>query len=650
MDNKSFRIVIVFIIVIVAFGLLGASEPNILMDASDLKQRAIQSISSAHSIPLEHLKVVKSAKVTYASQGVDAHKFKVMDARDGTIYLVTLTSSGREFDGEQVFSAEQTAYAEKYGRVDSILAQWMQNAPEAEKISVVIWMKNLSPEMASSRPDPDAKLSQEEMNAFNAEQTASLEQLAQSLTTGMVTELRQMGVEASASSGVPVVYADLSASQIRDLSRRPEVDTIYFAPISTPDLDTARFTIRANVPQSAGINGDGVQAAQIEVGGRVATSNPYLSGVVQDPMFVCASPDPHGTGVAGIIRSTNATFRGIAPGVTLRAGGSCTGLTAQLQSRANAARTWGAKVINLSFGANMGRTPGADDRFYDYFSINYGLSIVKSAGNEAGPCGSGSGNVTSPGLGYNTITVGNLDDLDTTAWGDDVMDNCSSFVDPTSQNNDREKPEVAAPGSFIVSTTNSSPFVGLIGSGTSFAAPMVTGVVAQMMERNPALMTEPEAVKAILIASATHNIEGSSRLSDKDGSGGINANLADVAARRSTAGVPKRGNWGNRTYSCTSPIELVVGTMNLQAGRNLRLAIAWDQNPDYASYSLRPSADLDLVVLNSAGTVVAVSASFDNTYEVVQFTPSVAGAYKIGVFKERCDLTPKFLGWSWIQQ
>jgi len=171
-----------------------------------------------------------------------------------------------------------------------------------------------------------------------------------------------------------------------------------------------------------------------------------------------------------------------------------------------------------------------------------------------------------------------------------------------------------------------------------------------MMERNPALMTEPEAVKAILIASATHNIEGSSRLSDKDGSGGINANLADVAARRSTAGVPKRGNWGNRTYSCTSPIELVVGTMNLQAGRNLRLAIAWDQNPDYASYSLRPSADLDLVVLNSAGTVVAVSASFDNTYEVVQFTPSVAGTYKIGVFKERCDLTPKFLGWSWIQQ
>ena len=653
MGKKFFRISMSFLLVVTAFGLLGISKPDVRADGSDLKQKALDSVSSAYGIPLENLKVAKSTKINYASQGVDAYKFKVMDTRSSSIYLVTLASDGRNLDDQQLFSAEQAASTERYGHVDPFLAQWLQNASASEKISVVIWMKNLSPdsEAARLRPNPSAKLSQEEINAFNSGRAVDLEQQVQSLTAGMVSELQQMGIEASASSGVPVVYADLSAPQIRDLSLRPEVDTIYFAPTAQPALTSARFTIKAHLAQNSGINGDGVQVAEIEVGGRVSPSNPYLSGVFQDTVSACASADPHGTGVAGIIRSTHATVRGIAPGVTLRAGASCTGVLSQLHARSEAARTWGAKVFNHSWGADTNLVPGASDRFFDYYTINYFLSVVIAAGNAASPCVPGDGQVGSPALGYNVISVGNFDDLDTQTWADDVMGDCSSYVDPTSEHGDREKPEVSAPGSFITTTSISSPWINFTNSGTSFAAPMVTGVVAQLMERNTTLQAWPEAVKAILIASATNNIEGNSRLSDKDGAGGINANLADIAARRATAGVPRRGSWGGRPYSCGAPATLQVGTMNLQAGRLTRLAIVWDQNPDYASYGVRPSADLDLIVRNPANTAtVATSVSFDNTYEVVQFTPSSAGTYRIMVAKARCNLTPRFLAWGWIQQ
>ena len=41
--------------------------------------------------------------------------------------------------------------------------------------------------------------------------------------------------------------------------------------------------------------------------------------------------------------------------------------------------------------------------------------------------------------------------------------------------------------------------------------------------------------------------------------------------------------------------------------------------------------DLDLTVIAPNGGVVASSASYDNAYEVVNFTPSVSGQYKIRV-------------------
>jgi hypothetical protein len=302
-------------------------------------------------------------------------------------------------------------------------------------------------------------------------------------------------------------------------------------------------------------------------------------------------------------------------------------------------------VINLSWGSNIGLTPGSNDRFYDDMVINRYRTIVKSAGNEAGPCNSGTGNVTSPGLAYNVITVGNFNDMNTSGWSNDIMHGCSSYVDPSSTHGDREKPEVAAPGTGINSTRTSSPWTGAVGSGTSVAAPMVTGGAALLMETNSSLKVWPEAVKAILMVTAVNNIEGAKGLSDEDGAGGIELYKARRVAKRRVE-IGTRG-WGAKSYSCSSATWRTLATMKLKANVRTRAAIAWDTDDNYSDYKNRPGADLDLWVRDPSGNLVESSISWDNTYEIVDFTPTQTGNYELQVRKFRCDHNPRWLGWAW---
>jgi subtilisin family serine protease len=249
----------------------------------------------------------------------------------------------------------------------------------------------------------------------------------------------------------------------------------------------------------------------------------------------------------------------------------------------------------------------------------------------------------SPGTAFNVITVGNFDDKNSVAWSGDTMNVCSSWRDPTSTNGDREKPEMSAPGTNINTTHTASPWIGANVTGTSFSSPIVAAAAALLIDRNSTLGSWPEAVKAILMATAVHNIEGSARLSEFDGVGGLVAQYADDVARR------VNGNWAGRSYTCTTANPLNATTMALTAGRRTRVVIVWDNDPAYASYATRPSADLDLSIRNPAGSVVASSVSYDNTYEIVDFTPSTSGTYTLRITRPRCSLSPRYLGWAWFR-
>jgi len=447
-----------------------------------------------------------------------------------------------------------------------------------------------------------------------------------------------------------MLFADLTPDQIGQVAAWSEVDTLYLETPAEPALNIARTVIGADVVQNLGITGNGVKVAEMEVGGRVF-AHPALAGVINDNAYSCTTN--HSTHVAGIIRSTDPVFTGIAPNVLLRVGGSCDGDTSEILERSTRAADWGARVFNLSFGRYTDRLPSYEALFYDSIVRNGRRSVIVSAGNRGTTgCTQGTnGAVTSPGTAYNVVTVGNFDDQNTRSWYDDVMDPCSSWKDPISTNGDREKPEVAAPGANILSTIRFPN--GLFGfgnmTGTSMATPMVTGGAALLIERVPTLATWPEIVKAILMASALHNIEGDFRLSEYDGAGGIVLERADQIAQGSL------GNWGGIYYPCSQPANLDLATMSLLAGRPTRAVMAWDTDPSidlYLAnlYQYRPSADLDLEVLDPSGSVVAVSNSYDNTYEIVQFTPAVSGDYTLRVVKYRCGGTDAgYLGFAWTR-
>jgi len=312
-------------------------------------------------------------------------------------------------------------------------------------------------------------------------------------------------------------------------------------------------------------------------------------------------------------------------------------------NRTGAAVSWGANVLNHSYGADTNRVVGSMDVYMDNLVHTVGRSTFVAAGNDAVACGTGvNGDVLSPGLGYNTVTVANFDDRNTGAWSDDIMRFSSSWRDPVSYWGDRDKPEVAGPGSYMNSTTTASPWTGDIGSGTSYASPVVAGIAADMMQYNWSLPAWPEALKAILMTGAGHNIEGSSRFSECDGAGAIHVKTIDDIMRG------WGGGFGQYGYYCSAPEYLTLATKWFVAGRQSRVTIVWNTPTSYSGYPLRPSADLDLRIIHPNGsTVVTGSYSNDNTFEIVSFYPPVSGNYKIQVWKRRCDVNPQYLGWSY---
>jgi hypothetical protein len=126
----------------------------------------------------------------------------------------------------------------------------------------------------------------------------------------------------------------------------------------------------------------------------------------------------------------------------------------------------------------------ADDffaRLIDRAIDSFGLAFVISAGNE--------GKLTSPGNAYNGITVA--------AW--DVKDREKPIPDWSGRGSTadgRKKPDIAAPGMHVAVATLHSRGVA---SGTSIAAPHVTGALALLSQFG---VTDQLRAKALLINSA----------------------------------------------------------------------------------------------------------------------------------------------------
>jgi hypothetical protein len=632
------------LVVLALLFLIGSEGPARVaaqIEAPGAAATARAFVAREHGLPLAALSVVHRARAADPVTGRPQLVFKVLDARTGRTYSAALDAGNPRTAGRRWSARVRAALLARRSRVDGSLADRLRLQGSGPSVPVIVWLKEPRPRQLArppAKPAPGQELGEAEARAFVERAGAERESAVAPLVAPVAARLRGLGHVPRPLRHVPALALDVPSSAVNTLAAWAEVDRVYLDVLNEPELDQARPSLKSTIVSNRGYNGTGVKVAMIEVGGRVAP-NDYLE-ISQDPTTICASPSEHSTGVAGLINSNHPVTRGIAPGARLWVGGSCTGSSSQLQSRANAAANWGARVLNLSWGASATTIPGGNDRFFDDMVLNRHIFVVKSAGNRAGPC-QGDAKITSPGLAFNVLTVGGYDDRNTVQWTDDIMDDCSSHLNPTSANDDREKPEIVAPSMHIDSTTPMG--VGDIGSGTSFAAGMVTGVVAQLMQRAPSLQFWPEALKAILMATAVHNVEGDRRISDKDGVGGLSVDRADDVARGF------RGDWDGMEYECdeNTPGPTVNVPMALVAGRRTRAVIVWNADPAYELYELQPGADLDVNVLDPSATVVATSASLDNTYEIVDFVPATAGTYTLQITASRCDVSPRALAYAW---
>lgn len=441
----------------------------------------------------------------------------------------------------------------------------------------------------------------------------------------------------------PMIEVSLTPEEILEIDQWTEIDTIYPATPMESHLAVSRAAVGVDHLHDWNVDGAGQRIGVIEVGGDVTFNfddNPAVDMglITRDTANTCRSD--HGDKVVGVLHSQDSVRRGMTPAAELRLGGSCGGNDGELIAASTRAINWGATVLNLSFGATLpaGSPPGGADRAYDQLIFDRETTVVASAGNsgtEVNP------SVGSPGLGYNVLTVGNYDDVDTTRWGDDVIEPTSSFRDPGSLHGDRNKPEIAAPG--VVETTQFDDFTAA--NGTSIAAPHVSGAAALLQQRDAFFELFPEGVKAVLMASAIHNIEGATRISDRDGAGGLVVDNADNIFRGLT------GDWNGQLETCDEGNAHVVTTMPLRAGLRTRAVLVWATEGAYGRYALEPSADLDLDVWAPGGVRVAASGTWENTYEIVEFTPTVSGPHTLRVFDFRCDgVAARRVAWAWVQE
>lgn len=630
-----------------------AKEGN---DPSPLERQLVELAAANRLMLASDLELIASAKETLPLTNVTVTVAKLYNASTEEVFEVGMDDSGQEVDLKALRAAEEYSYAARYGKLDPFLYDLVQSLRSADKVKVAFWLKHKESLDASDTRAGETDLTGQEVEELIVRRTEQLRKATANAVKSLRSYLTKKGIQVDEVSLLaPIVYATVRVRVLSTLSQRADVQRIYFADNVNEDyMNIAAQSIKANsVWSTYGITGNDVNVAIVE-DSRVDFNNTCLSRNLGTRVPGDPNVDQHATTTAGMVASNHAALRGIAYGAGIYSANGTTYADANMSAALDAGSA-NAHVLNNSWGPGCGVDGSMNDhaRHADYL-VRFGWdTVVAAAGNNGScldpriGCRPREEFVSGVATGFNVIAVGNFDDKGTPSWDDDVMHCTSSFRNPTSPRFDREKPEVAAPGTNISSLKLATPGffcpTGDVGSGTSYSSPMVAGIAALMMSGRPSLKIYPEAVKALILAGATHNIEGSARLSERDGAGGVDALTSYQSAINGTY------KWMSVTPSSfDSRGYITINIGYLLGGQRLKVALAWDSNPssDYSTDPLR--ADLDLFVEGPG--IIQRSASWDNSYEVVDFTVPSFGYYTIKIRKWRFDGTREYVAVAWNQK
>jgi serine protease AprX len=382
---------------------------------------------------------------------------------------------------------------------------------------------------ASNRAHPDREV----LTAMAKGQRLSVILVARGDINVLRADLRRAGIKRTVQ--VPIghgIAVQLTAPQLAYFSSDRNVQRIaYDAPVTlsdTPFDSAALATVYPAVIDAVAawnnavrpLSGQGVGVAVIDSGiashqdlnGRVVVSQNFNPNVAD-----AADQYGHGTAVAGIIAgdgtASGGRYIGVAPRaslISLRVNdGTGSAPTSAIMNAILWAvlnkNTYNIRVINLSLLASVAESYQTSpiDAAVEYAWLK-GIVVVVAAGNR-GPNSA----LYAPANDPYVITVGATDDQGTVSTADDAL---AGFSSHGVTQDGFGKPDFVAPGRHIITTLAPNSVFALnyptlaVGtqyiqlSGTSLAAPIVSGVAALSIESNPAI--RPGQLKALLRATA----------------------------------------------------------------------------------------------------------------------------------------------------
>ncbi|HEU5486631.1 MAG TPA: S8 family serine peptidase [Microlunatus sp.] len=334
--------------------------------------------------------------------------------------------------------------------------------------------------------------------------------------------------------------AELTPTEVAEVRDDPRVETVVrdgrvraaanqlYAPWGLDRIDQRSLPLdraygytQTGAGVTAFVVDSGIRAGHTQFGGRVGPGiRFYDAGRSDADARDCAG---HGTHVAGIVGGS--TY-GVAKGVTevpvrvldCDGGGWNSDVIAGLDWVVSH-QPAGRSVVNLSLGGDPSAVvDAAVDR-----TVAAGIPVVVAAGNAgSNACG------VSPARVATAITVAASDARDRRA----VFSNYGRCVD------------LFAPGVSVLSTSAASNTATRTESGTSMAAPHVTGIVARMLQSEPTLT--PAQISSRLASTATPG-----KITDAAGSPNRLAYLAGPARRAPGAPAPVSARATSSSASAT---------------------------------------------------------------------------------------------------
>ena len=374
------------------------------------------------------------------------------------------------------------------------------------------------------------------------------------------------------------------------------------------------------------------------------TSSPHITYQTKIYQFYNAldnssnriGPSSHTTAIASIIAGApvtinGTTYRGVTQNATVYVA-VCNGLNttvgynflSQLELLIQAH----SDVINISMGWSTQNTyQSIQDEIIDKYSILGTLFVIAAGNNDKAP----SSRIISPAHSYNSIAVANASLIGTTSSY--TINNTSCYnqdVAPYQTN----KPDIAAAGTSIQVPTSNTTISS--NTGTSFAAPFVTGAAARIIKLMPETLQNPTLVKTILLASANSaKISGDTYCTSDRTSTGTPLALkqksgAGLLDLDKAVEILSNNQYSSQKVEITQPTEYTnIATFTPGNGHHAKVTLcfniigtAW-RKLDQTTWTFPDpfyNLNIDLRVINNrTGQVIASSESLYNNVEIVEF-------------------------------